>query len=50
VGHGGASRALDRGLEAVWAVDDGEHRLRRRFGEELRSRKGMAGEIERACG
>jgi hypothetical protein len=34
----------------VWAADDGEHRLRRHSGEELRLGKEMAGEIECACG
>jgi hypothetical protein len=34
----------------VWAADDGEHKRRRRSGEELRSGKEMASEIERACG
>jgi hypothetical protein len=35
VGHGGALVALDRGLEAVGAADDGGQGLRRRSSEGL---------------
>jgi hypothetical protein len=41
-GDGDAICALDRGWEAVWAAVDGDQRVRRRSGEELRSGRGNA--------
>jgi hypothetical protein len=38
---------LGRRWEAAWAADDGDQRLRRRSGEELRSGKRNA--VEKKC-
>jgi hypothetical protein len=50
VGRGGALVALDRGLEAAGAADDGEQWRRRRFSEELRSGEEVAVDREPLSG
>jgi hypothetical protein len=42
VGHGGALVALDRGLEAAGAADDGEQWRRRRSGKARCQEREMA--------
>jgi hypothetical protein len=42
MGRSGALGVVDRGWEAAWVAVDGGQRVRRRFGEELRSGRGNA--------